>query len=377
MSITQLNAVCPAILVGLDEILKDGTPYELQTEVGLLQSLFDPINRKPNSVVQNADAGNGHNKSVRIAYKQRATPSDTTTTKDCAGGTAKSYFETVFNVNQYRQHTINVKESDVRKLCDAHSQMKPIGTNFTDLKGQSYAKQVMAEIVMEIMMDFDSLRMAINTDLHTSLNLQFGKYVGGAGINTYNMYRSTTATALQEGSPVLSGFNQFKQDMKRTTMTGMPLVVGEGALDLAISALGWGCCNSSGNNFADPSIVASNFKYYRDFTIGTESIGSANGFAIYMPGSMQFADYNEYVGPGFERPIGVIERGIIPDPAIPGLNYDIRIIPNACSGSTVVESYDVIIGLHFDLYVAPTNMFQAADRLNGVNGVFKAIAGTL
>jgi hypothetical protein len=376
MSISQLNAVCPAILVGLEEILKDGTPYELFTQAGLMQSLYDPMNRQPNTVVQNVGAENGHPKSVRIKHKQRSTASDTATAKDCAGGTAKSYFEEVFTVNQYRQHTINVKESDIRKLCDASSKLTPVqGAAFNTWEGNAYNLQLMSEIVMEIMMDFDGLRQAINTDLHTSLNLQFGKYVGGAGINTYNMYRINNATGLQEGAPVLSGFNKLKQDLRRTTMTGFPIVVGEGALDLAIGALEYGCCNLNGNDFG---AMAKNpgFKYYTDFSIGTDSIGDANGMAIYMPGSMQFADYNEYVG-GFARPIGTMERGTIPDPAIPGLKYDMRIIPNACTGSTSVESYDIIIGLHFDLWVAPNTMFQSTDRLYQVNGVFKAIAGTL
>lgn len=377
MSVIQANAVCPAILIGLDEILKDGTPNELFTQVGLLQSLYDPSNRQPNTVVQNVDAGNGHPKTVRIKHKQRATLNDTVTAKDCATGTPKSYFEETFNVNQYRQHTINVKESDVRKLCDASSALQSVpGTNFRTWEGNNYNLQLMSEIVMEIMMDFDALRQAINKDLHTSLNLQFGKYQGGSTINIFNMYRSTTATALQEGSPVLSGFNQMKQQLARTTMTGLPIAVGEGALDLAISSLQYGCCNSSGTDFGQMKNNPG-FKFYKDFTLGTDSIGDANGFALFMPGSMQFASYNEYVGPGFNRPIGVIERGTIPDPVIPGLTYDMRIIPNACSGSTVVESYDVIVGVYFDLYVAPTNMFQSADRLSGVNGVFKAIAGTL
>jgi hypothetical protein len=235
MSITQLNAVCPAILVGLEEIVKDGTPYELFTQVGLLQALYDPMNRQPNTVVQNVGAENGHPKTVRIKHKQRATINDTGTTKDCASGTPKPYLEETFTVNQYRQHTINVRESDIRKLCDASSKLTPVpGASFNAWEGNAYNLQLMAEIVMEIMMDFDALRQAINKDLHTALNLQFGKYVGGSDINTFNMYRVNNATGLQEGAPVLSGFNKFKQEMRRTTMTGLPIVVGEGALDLAI-----------------------------------------------------------------------------------------------------------------------------------------------
>jgi hypothetical protein len=376
MSIVSLNAVCPAILIGLDEILKDGAPDKLFTQAGLLQSLYDPSNREPASVVQTVDGQNGHAKSVRIKHKQRATPADTSTTEDCSGGTAKVYSEEVFTVNQYRQHVINVKESDIRKLCDNASKLVKVeGAAFNTWEANAYPLALMQEAVMEIMMDFDPLRQAINSDLHTTLNLNFGKYVGGAAINTYNMYRANNATGLQEGAPVLSGFNRFKQDMRRTTLSGLPIVVGEGALDLSLGALEYGCCNLNGTDFG---AMAKNpgFKYYTDFSLGTDAIGDANGFLAYMPGSMQFAGYNKYVG-GFARPIGVMERGTIPDPAIPGLKYDMKIIPNACSGSSLVESYDIIIGLHFDLWTAPTTQFQSADRLYQVSGIFKAIAGVL
>jgi hypothetical protein len=376
MSIVSLNAVCPAILIGLEEILKDGAPYKLFTQAGLLQSLYDPDNRQPNSVVQSVDADNGHPKSVRVKHKQRATPADTSTTEDCTGGTAKPYFEEVFTVNQYRQHVINIKESDVRKLCDNASKLVKVeGAAFNTWEGNSYSLALMAEAVMEIMADFDPLRQAINTDLHTSLNLNFGKYQGGTAINTFNMYRANNATGLQEGAPVLSGFNRFKQEMRRTSLSGLPIVVGEGALDLALGALEYGCCNLNGTDFG---AMAKNpgFKYYTDFSVGTDAIGDSNGFVAYMPGSMQFADWNKYVG-GFARPIGVVERGTIPDPVVPGLKYDMKIIPNACSGSSLVESYDIIISLHFDLWTAPTTQFQAADRNYQVSGIFKAIAGVL
>lgn len=378
MSIQQQNAVCPAILIGLNEILKDGSPYDLFTQVGLTQALLDPTNRQPGSVVQNVDAGAGHPKTVRIKHKQRATPNDTVTAKDCAPGTPKPYFEEIFTVNQYRQHTINVKESTIRTLCDASSKLTAVpGAAFNTWEGNAYNLQLMAELTMEIMMDFDALRQAINNDLHTSAALGIGGYVGtpaGTG-KKFNMYRTTNTSGLQEGSLVLSGFNEFKREMARTTLTGQPIVVGEGYLDLAMAALDYGCCNISGNDFGQ---MKSNpgFKYYKDFTMGN-SIGSADyDFLAFMPGTMQLATYNEYVG-AYARPIGVVERGTIPDPVLPGVKYDMRIIPNACSGSSVVESYDVIIGLHFDLYQAPVNQFQSSDRLANVNGIFHAQVGTL
>ncbi len=380
MSIAQQNAVCPAILIGLNEIMKDGAPDQLFTQVGLTQALLDPTNRQPNTVVQNVDAGNGHPKTVRIKHRQRSTTADTTTAKDCAPGTPKPYFEETFTVNQYRQHTINVKESTIRTLCDAASQLVKVpGAEFNTWEGNAYNLQLMSELVAEMLMDMDAIRLAINSDLQTSAVLGIGGYVGTAAQagKKFNMYGTSNTTGLQEGRPVLSGFNEFKREMARTTMTGQPIVVGEGYLDLALAALSYGCCNNSGNDFGKMN-GNTGFKYYKDFTMGAALGGGGvdTEWLAFMPGAMQLATYNEYVG-AFARPIGIVERGTIPDPALPGIKYDMRIIPNACSGNNVVESYDVIIGLHFDLYQAPINMFKAGDRLVNVNGIFHGQTGLL
>lgn len=373
MSIVQQNAICPAILVGLNEVLSKNDPNKLVTPIGFTQALFDPSNRKPDSVVQNVDAGNGHPKTVRIKHKQRSTKAETSTTKTCGDGLEKPWFEETFTPSQYREHSITLTEANIRKLCDAASALKAVpGGNFKDFKGNAYSLALMSEIVEEILMDFDGLRQAINDDLLVSLLLNFGKYVDGSTSKTFNVYRSTDAAAGSVGSPVLDGFNQFKREMRRTTMNGEPIAFGEGLMELAIMSLGYGCCNNGGTDFGKMNGDAG-FKWYRDYQAGSR-LANDNAFGVFMPGSLQFASYNDYVG-SFARPIGVVERGTIPDPAVPGLVYDMRVIPVACTGSNVAEYYTVIIGLKFDLWAAPLTQFKSGDRLAPVNGVFKAIAG--
>lgn len=366
MSLTQNNAVCPAILVGIEEIMNTNAPAGLITPIGAIQALFDPANRQPNTVVQTVNAELGHPKTVRIKRKQRATKDDTTTTKDCEPGTEKPYFEDVFTVNQYRQHVIHVTEATVRRLCDAYSKYVTVPVKSRDTDGTAIAnKQIMREIVDELMMDFDALRLAINDDILASMALNFGTFVGGDASKTYTVRRGADAAAGGIGSPVLDGFTKMKQDLARTTFGGTPIIFGEGIFDLANEALKYGCCNSGGTNFGE---MAGNpgFKYYKDFAAGA-AFGDANAAGIFLPGAMQFASYNEYVA-DFARPIGVMSRGTMPDPKIPGLVYDMRFLPNECG-----EYYDLFIELYFDLYTAPTNLFKTGDRLDGVNGFFKAI----
>jgi hypothetical protein len=129
--------------------------------------------------------------------------------------------------------------------------------------------------------------------------------------------------------------------------------------------LGYGCCNDGGFDFGKMAANAP-FKFYSDYDMTTE-LGNANDFFAFFPKTVQMAVFNKYVGE-FARPIGTMERGTLPDPFIPGLVYDVRILPNECG-----EYYDLYVNLDYDFWFAP-DQFQAGDRLEGVTGVFKAQA---
>lgn len=372
MSIVQQNAICPAILVGLNELITKNDSSVLVTPVGCVQALFDPENRQPNTVVQNVDAGSGHPKTVRVKHKQRSTKAETRTTKTCTDGDEKPYFEETFTPAQYREHSITVTEAKIRTLCDNASKLVKIqGGKFGDNQANAYSLALMAEVVSEIVMDFDGIRQAINDDILTSYVLNTGKYTDLTTSKSFNVYRSIDAAAGSLGSPVLDGYNRFKREMRRSTLNGNPIAFGEGLMELAVSSLNYGCCNNGGTDFGKMN-GNPGFKWYTDYSAGTK-LGNDDAFGVFMPGTVQFASFNDYVG-SFASKLGIVERGTIPDPVIPGLVYDMRIIPNACSGSTVVESYTVIIGLHFDLWAAPLTQFKSGDRLAGQNGVYKAIA---
>lgn len=369
MSLIQQNAICPAILLAYKEANSTNQIANLTDPTGLLDALHDPANvAATTQEVLGLDGQNGHPKQVRIWRKQRQVNTDTNSTKSCpASGTEKTPFEDVVTVSQYREIIIKVSESAIRGLCDEYSQLKTVpGARIGDINANQGPLKVMAEILNEINLDFNALRRAINLDLLTSFATRYGKWVGGNNTKNFPVYRSTDAAAGSVGSPVLDGFNKFVQEIKRSTYNGTPIVVGEGIFDLANMALNYGCCNNGGTDFGKMNANAI-FKFYRDVDI-TTGTGNADGIFAFMPGAAQFVSYNEYVGK-FARPIGTVERGTIADPFTPGLNYDMRVFVDECG-----EHYNIAIGLHFDLYAAPNNLFKTGDRLVGVNGIFKALA---
>lgn len=361
MSITQSNGACPAILTGISEVLKTSSPQDLITPIGAMQALVDPENTRGVTMEQLGEGDKGHRKTVRISYKNRALPSDVTDTKTCVSGEEKPIFEETFDVTQHKQIVIHKDESAVRALCDAFSQYKTVGAN---MGGKQLA--IMADFANDLLMDLDPLRQEINEALNTSIALNIGDFVGGTTSLTVKVLKS-----LDDQSVNNAGFNYMKQALKKTGYAGTPIVFGGGNMDLALMSLGYGCCNDGGSDFGKMKSQAAGFKFYEDYSDFATLYGNANAAIAFMPSTLQLVTYNKYVG-SYARPIGTMERGTIPDPKIPGLSYDIRILPNECG-----EYYDIFINLDFDLFAAPTTLFATGDRLEGVNGVFKFIASTV
>jgi hypothetical protein len=260
---------------------------------------------------------------------------------------------------------IQVKEATVRKLCDAYSTLQAIPMERRDIDGKAMgAKMVMREIAEEIMMDFDAIRQAVNENFLTALALNIGSWKGGDASKTFNVIKDA------DHALVLTGFNKLKQELKRIGMVGKPIVIGGGNIDLAFETLDLGCCNAAGQDFGRMASKAG-FQYYFDDSDMATFLGNANAFVAYYAKAIQFVTWNKYVG-AFASKIGTMERGTIPDPKLPGIRYDMRILPNECG-----EYYDLFLNLDHDFWFAPDTLFKETDRLSGVNGIFKGIAAAI
>ena len=359
-SVGTLAGACPALLTGLAAVTNRAYT-ELVTPVGFVQALVDPSNTQGVEIIQQAGGENGHLKQVRVVFKQRALPSEIATTKTCDPGVEKPRLEEIYSIAMERHHTIHVDEDTLRTLCDAYSAYQSVPVQSRAQNGvATNALNTLAELVYDWMLDMDPFRQAINSDLLTAALLNIGYYTDGTGSKNFDVIKAT------DNAFVLTGFNQFKQQLSRIGMRGAPIMVGEGNLELAIMAAQYGCCNLQGQDIGK---MATNpgFKFYKDVQLGT-TFGNANAFLAFMPGSMQLMSWNKYVGE-FARAIGTKQRGTFPDPVIPGLRYDFSIQPNECG-----EYYDLKIDAYYDLFAAPTTMFKTGDRLAKVNGVVRGVA---
>lgn len=365
MSITQLNGACSALLVGLSDLLGNNAPENLMSPVGGVQSTLDPQNKEGVTMEVLGDNSQGHIKPVRVMWKQRQTTDDVVDERDCDPGTPKPIFEDVFTPNLFSGIKIQIGEERMRTLCDAYSQ-------YVDLKGKTNLSpmelttkastiKVMREMAQEILMDIDALRQDINYKFNVAVAANKGAWKGG------DTEKSFTVIKAADNALVLTGFNVFKQELKKIGMNGLPIIFGGGNIDLAFGALEIGCCNNAGQDFGKMQKNAG-LKYYFDDSDFATIHGNANSFIAYYPKTIQFVPANRYVG-SFGTQIGTMTRGIFPDPNMPGISYDLRILPNECG-----EYYDVFIELNYGFWFAPDTQFKASDRLAGVNGILEGIA---
>lgn len=349
---------CPALLFTQNEVMKANTAAGLIQPVGLVQALKDPAN-VATAEFEQLGAGDGHNKVVRLTSRQPIAPTAVTDAAACDAGTAVPRQEELVTLNQHSHLALRVSESDVRALCAEYS-------NYTTLnargQGNSADAQtsfsVMREIYDVVALGFDAMRQNVNTKLNTAMATRIGQFMDDATSKTYGIRKA-------DGSPVLDGLARFKQDIRKTSFNGTPIVVGSGLWELTNTALQYGCCNDGGTDFGQMAANAG-YKFYTDDTTGT-ALASGDAVVAFMPGTAHLLTFNKNVG-NFARPIGTKERGTIADPAVPGLRYDISILPNECG-----EYYDLYLDVDFGLWTA-ANLFGAGDARNGVNGIFKAIA---
>lgn len=365
MSILQLNGVCPAILIGLDEILSRD-PNRFATRVGGIQSLLDPLNTQGVTIQQEAYRGDGHELAVRVMHKQRSTVDDIGDEKTCDPGSEKPRFEEVFQVTQHNEHAFQVKESTIRALCSAWSNWVALGRNTAERRANPMSAgplMVMREMAEDIILGLDAFRTVMNRKFLTAVASHIGAYANQSGTpasKSFNMIKTA------DNSLVLAGFNQFQQELDKIGTGLRPLVFGGGNLDLAVRSMQWGCCNDAGIDFGKMN-AGSMFQFYKDYEDFSTYFEDANSFIAYLPKTIQFVNFVKYIG-DFAGQIGTMQRGTITDPVL-GIDLDVRIQPDECG-----ELYNLWVNSDFDFYFAPDNMFKSGDRLEGVNGIVEGIA---
>ena len=349
-----------------------------RTNSGLLGAVLTPENLSYATQTRLAnDNGTGHTREVRVATKQRLTADDNPDLEmdGCEFGDEMPYLEETVTITQQSAAGFTISEAQIRLFPDLVSRLQTItGTNIPAqmvMIGRNMPEgrqiiQAIREVTFNFSLSYNSLVQKINKVLLNDFVSKVGLWRGGASTKSYEV-QTANAYASGGGSVNPAGLFRFKQDLRSQMLQGNAHTIsGWGALDRVVAQ------NSEyfgqGANGVDYGSLVTNAnlisRYFVDENIDAV-LGSEDNALIFMPGSANFLPYLKYVGT-FGK-IGTMDRFTMPVPIVPGLEVDVKILPNECD-----EIYEIKFGLHYELYIPEMDLFKSTDLLAGVNGTFQA-----
>ena len=349
-----------------------------RTNSGLLGAVLTPENLSYATQTRLAnDNGTGHTREVRVATKQRLTADDNPDLEmdGCEFGDEMPYLEETVTITQQSAAGFTISEAQIRLFPDLVSRLQAItGTNIPaqmvmigrNLPEGRQIIQAIREVTFNFSLSYNSLVQKINKVLLNDFVSKVGLWRGGASTKSYEVQ---TANAYASGGGAINpgALFRFKQDLRSQMLQGNAHTIsGWGALDRVVAQ------NSEyfgqGANGVDYGSLVTNTnlisRYFVDENIA-DVLGSEDNALIFMPGSANFLPYLKYVGT-FGK-IGTMDRFTMPVPIVPGLEVDVKILPNECD-----EIYEIKFGLHYELYIPEMDLFKSTDLLAGVNGTFQA-----
>lgn len=325
------EGICERVQTSLLSLLGNKAPEVQRTKTGYLQAITSPQNMSGVNLVP-VDPGNGKKKKVKIDFTQRGTEADIVTTQntDCSTQIEKTPFEDEVEVTSYiRTKGIKFDDNEMRKLCEPDSQW-------------------MSRIVNG---ELDAMIRVLNKKLILQQASNFGAF-NPAIVGTKKAVQMLSNSG---ESARFRGEAEIMRDFNKLDVSGRPILIGDGNLDIYTRMSNIGCCN----NFGVDMSQTGKFDYFNDRFVG-DIIGGDDDFIALAPGYVQLLTWNKYVG-SYKKENGTFAHGTIMDP-ITGLTFDMKWHFNDCN-----DTWSLFFGLWYDLYFLPANAYAAGDELEDVN----------
>ena len=317
-------------------------------KAGFLESILSPTNTAGFEQIKGGE--NGKKKTTQIRYlKELATSSFLVNDGDDASTvclpqiTADDYEWTSFDVNQlFSIKTFYVSDEYVRARCEN-------------------SDQVFARMLQRY---FSSARKVLETRAFADAYVLAGGYYDVASPTTVKQWDFLTGT----GADItinLNGFLDFQDEMADIGYTTLPFMVGSGNIRRANSFAGYTCCNDNG---IDTTGANGGYQYYESKLSG---LSDSNDVFAYMPGALQFVQYNKYEGE-FTRTSDTRTNGVMIDP-VTGLKWDMSMKYMDCYTDENDVSYDegwaISLNLHWEIW-GNESQFVAGEKRENINGIW-------
>lgn len=357
---------CPAILVHLKEITKNGYAGQKVTPPGFLRYLLDQPDRP--TVIQTQGFQSGHRRTVNIKYRVRGNENYVNTTESCDIDLTPAWKETSQTIGQYAQIGLYFDDDTIRQYCTDASNMVATG---------GLPTQLMAEVMDGILSNMNALYQNIDKRLLTIMAGRFGinERVGVATSQNINIPLDGTQNNLQ------TGFAQVMADVVTNEFCGMPKIVGSGnflnyELMRQANAVSF---NQSGINLTP--LMA--YQFYHDIYAQTQ--WGDNQIGVFEESAVHLLEDIRNVG-AFAGDRGESFFSTFSDPRVQcwspqglsNVRFDMHVKYINCP-TTLTDGYAggqstfnrgtaVYIGKYFDLFTPPSDQYDGADILAGVRG---------
>jgi hypothetical protein len=348
---------CPAVLRGIENVNGMNNPSLLVEPVGTLQALFDPINRD-NASFEEINDSSGAVRNVRVKRLPRGNYTEAVgNIISCAPTTTAGFTEDIVCVKRKASVNFTITTQQLQAYC---AESLRVGTT-----GNLPTFNVINELLMSKM---HALRQYINRDIISVIEANRGINIAhGTNLpQTVGLIDGTT------GAKIEWGIQTIVHELAQNSVRGQWLVTGFGVFDRFNTSIQYGCCNQFGLNW-NAMAAASPYRYYQDFDIA-DVLNEPNQINIFAPGAVQFVYYNDTIlGKDQGQRWAEGKVGVVPDPFVPGLVYDIALIETLCDDGAYAPSIKVLLYLNYDLSFIPETAFAPGDRLRTPNGIVNGI----
>lgn len=349
---------CSAVLRGIEAVNGINNPSLNIDPVGTLQALFDPSNRQFASFDEIRDSS-GAVKQVRVKRLPRGNYTEAQSGISCNLTTQAGFVEDVVCVTRKAHVSFAITKEQLQAYCADALRVVEGGATTPHFA-------VVNELLMSKM---SALRQFINRDLVSLIE-------ANRGINVVHNSTLPQAVGLLDattGAKIELGIQTIIHELARNNVRGQWLVTGFGNFDRFNTSIQYGCCNSFGLNW-DAMNAAAPYKYYQDFDIG-DVLNAPNQINIFAPGAVQFVFFNDTIigKDTVDRRHNNTRLGLVPDPFVPGLIYDLVLFEETCNEGQWAPSWKVMLYLNYDLSFIPPHAYAPGDRLRTSNGIVNGV----
>lgn len=344
-----------AIRLSLDE-LRGGIPVQnMQKKLGFLDFAYSGAN--PTGVRQKMieNENNSQYRPVQMTYYERdygADIVDVAADFTCDPGNEKQLKTQILQPTMFVGDKFKITEAYMREVVQETGNIAEIRDKY-------------------LMEKMRVLREKVDTMLFAKAGASAGRNPGAnGGAGAANTVWTPVELLTHDNKLTYANFDVILNTMEDNQIAGNFAAIGLGNLRHYFNLLGVSAANGDGADYRE---IMNNqgYGFFKDQNT-LEALGAANRFLAIAPGAVQPFSYNVNRAEYNVRISDTEGKGTLQDPIYPLLRWDYDYAYQRCTGpDTTSGEYVFRLWLYFDLFVVPTNTFNAADSLNGMNGIFK------